>query len=138
MPAVAAPASKSKYLLKKEQFSADDELLAPHYRALLEVQQAWFSGCPYSDKEQLLDAAAAGPGAARDFIRYFLALRNNPASRIPFAQFCADVQNKGRDEKGKTRHYWRALVGRIWDHYLSAPRMPKSLLSFLVFVPSFL
>ena len=76
----------------------------------------------FPDEEALQQAVVRGPGPAEDFARYFLALRENRATRIPFAQFCDDVRNKGKDQNGRQRHYWRALVGRLWDHYISAAR----------------
>lgn len=122
-PQVAAMPAKLSYAEKKQALELDDAMLAPHYVALLEVQKAWFSGRSYAAKESLIADAAAGPGPAEDFVRYFLALRVNKGTRITFAQFRADALNHGKAENNKTRHYWRALVGRIWDHYISAPRM---------------
>lgn len=136
----AAGAAASKYLQKKAAFVQDDLLLPPHYSALLEVQNQWFRSRHYSDKMDLLRDAAAGPGDAQDFARYFLALRHNIRTRIPFAQFCTDVQNDGKDEKGRMRSYWRALSNRLWEHYQTAHRMvPNSGAFFcneIIFLPT--
>lgn len=116
-------AGKLTWAQKKAEFEKDDAAMAPHYTALLEIQKSWFSSGGFEDKQSLVRAAAAGPGPAADFVRYFLALRYNQATRIPFSQFCADVHNDGKDEKGHVRHYFKALLGRLWDHYQSAARM---------------
>jgi hypothetical protein len=118
---MAAP-QKSQYRLRQEELQLDDANLPPHFQALLDWQRLWFMQESFPDKEALLQAVVRGPGPAEDFARYFLALRENRATRVPFAQFCDDVRNKGKDPNGRQRHYWRALVGRLWDHYISAAR----------------
>lgn len=119
-----ASSGRSKYLQKKIELEQDDAALPPHYRALLEVQHRWFAASDYSEKEDLL-AAVLVPGPAQDFARYFLALRSNPASRLLFSQFLRDIQQKGLDDKGHRRHYWKALTARFWDLYQSTLRMPS-------------
>ena len=99
--------------------AADDAALSPHYAAVLEAQQKWFASTSYADKEALLRDAVQGPGPAQDFVRYFLAMRANLQSRVPFDRFVKLVDSKGLDEKGKTAHFWRALVARLWDSYIS-------------------
>ena len=103
----------------RRSFAADDAALAPHYAAVLEAQQRWFASTSYADKEALLRDAAQAPGPAQDFVRYFLAMRANPLSRISFDRFVKLVESKGQDEKGKVTHFWRALVARLWDAYTS-------------------
>jgi hypothetical protein len=127
----AAGSADSKYTQKKAAFLDDDAKIPPLYAQLLQIQNDWFSGRNYADKMELLRDAAAGPGPAEDFVRYFLALRRNVRTRLPFAQFCVDVRRDGKDEKGRLRHYWRALSARIWEHYLTAPRMLFRLYIFL-------
>jgi hypothetical protein len=123
--AAPVPSQGSKYQQRLQALKEDDQALTPEYRALLQIKQSFFSGVVYHSADALL-AAALRDGPAQDFVRYFLALRANKATRLTFQDFCDLVNNDGAGN-----HAWKALKGRLWAVYNAETRMSSPTISFL-------
>ena len=107
----AISGSDSLYQQKVKELHDGDLALTPEYRALLRVKHESFAGVVYQSEDHLIRAALE-PGRAQDFVCYFLALRANKRSRLPFRRFCEMAR-----ADGDGAHQWRALKARIWSVY---------------------